>query len=1387
MSHEKMKRAVLAGVLGALFLLAGIVPFQALSGQMIGQPQTPPQTAPQNPPPGQATGQPANPQAATPQVQAPPPQVQLSILLLMDVSGTMGDNNKIDQAKEAAIRSISSALKATTPSLTQAGAQTVSAITPIPIGPHTPGIPVEIVKKFDRNLEALQKLQDVLGKDIRKWIGQREAAEMGKIFRNCEELMEGLAFGQKSELMKRLSPLVEKMHYSIAAEVNNRLGGGLQYVLPGKTPSNPEFGGLFTLKPSDHDAIYLGAGEKADEAAKLHRLIAEEIYGKNFLTTTESCLESSRFTLEKLAPEQIPAAYQKFSGSQSNLDWMRTKSGGKWVQEYVDKAGKVVDPTLLDDAADTAKAMRGLNTLTQKELETLGVTMDRGTLQGMGYNLGLQSDFERQLALNQARKALEKGLTAATTEDTAMLMAKYSPRLGEVAEGAGVRLDGTPWKGYLEQVTAVGKKAKEGLVPLDAADKAVLSRFQNFNAFVRDTAVANQARQYGNLKNALTQAMQRGDTAGAAAIESQLRDVLDDAQGALHNFQQLYGNEAANKVIQQVSQTQDEMGKALTQRLVDKPWISPEPNLTSCVEKELALQGKLPAPGASVPTKMVIPDAKTMWEYTKANPGHVFAKVAQYGAYAYVFYDINSLLKDGKYDEAIRAAEQFGGMEAVTFFGGKLMQAKFGAFAGAGVALAGTIGYAIGDAIAQSMINGKVSDMSLSMMSGLGKDGNPAYQGQGKGFLETLASAKMTKFENPASGQADRWIDFNAPSEAANLSDDQIMSMIKPGTYGDTTVTVDANGRVTYTKDKGMKWVIPSSGYGMEQVPDIEVTSYDKNQIIAHQRLQMMYQAMKEKYNTDMAGGGIGTDSGQVPGSFRYTDPYAKFPGSEFDIPNTGGMSLHEFTYYRMMFDRSYNKWALDKNPDWVDTAYWGNTQENAYKAKWEMFRQFMANMSESKVQDRKFQEKLESDSPEDLAALKILAEQGFPFWVDGKKLTPEDIQKRIDKKLEDRQKILDAVKNGVVHIQLPADLEKLLNELSAMASGNVEIGIMPYSGGCGDTFSLFGFSQNANDLNAAINGLSAGGGTPMSPALYQARHAILAYGTGKTGLIILLCDGQNDCSENPVKAADNIRQSTFPANPGGVTRLIREIGDELGKFQLFPVLYAQTPAPAFVKIDMKKPIPAGREKMPISVSTVGFQVTADQQKVLDEIAKAGGGISGSAQNIDQLTTAFTSAIQTAAQSIPFGGGGGGGVVAISSRFNWMTGALIALAVLIVCLGMGILIVRSRRQAGAGPVAAAGAPVYAIFDVYYPDGGTKSFPVSGSTTIGRAEGNVLVLHDDMVSSRHAELVVSQQGYLLRDLGSANGTFVNGRQVAEQYLASGDQIQMGQTTLTFRGN
>ena len=71
-------------------------------------------------------------------------------------------------------------------------------------------------------------------------------------------------------------------------------------------------------------------------------------------------------------------------------------------------------------------------------------------------------------------------------------------------------------------------------------------------------------------------------------------------------------------------------------------------------------------------------------------------------------------------------------------------------------------------------------------------------------------------------------------------------------------------------------------------------------------------------------------------------------------------------------------------------------------------------------------------------------------------------------------------------------------------------------------------------------------------------------------------------------------------------------------------------------------------------------------------------------------------------------------------------------------------------------------------------------------TVGRTQNNTVRLHDTEVSREHAELIRRGDTYLLKDLGSSNGTFVNGRPASEQELVSGDQLQFGKSLLLFTG-
>jgi pSer/pThr/pTyr-binding forkhead associated (FHA) protein len=72
-------------------------------------------------------------------------------------------------------------------------------------------------------------------------------------------------------------------------------------------------------------------------------------------------------------------------------------------------------------------------------------------------------------------------------------------------------------------------------------------------------------------------------------------------------------------------------------------------------------------------------------------------------------------------------------------------------------------------------------------------------------------------------------------------------------------------------------------------------------------------------------------------------------------------------------------------------------------------------------------------------------------------------------------------------------------------------------------------------------------------------------------------------------------------------------------------------------------------------------------------------------------------------------------------------------------------------------------------------------------TIGRAPDNAIVLEEPSVSSHHAELRLSGEIYILKDLGSTNGTRVNGNPVTETALRFNDRIRFGATEVRYESD
>jgi hypothetical protein len=79
------------------------------------------------------------------------------------------------------------------------------------------------------------------------------------------------------------------------------------------------------------------------------------------------------------------------------------------------------------------------------------------------------------------------------------------------------------------------------------------------------------------------------------------------------------------------------------------------------------------------------------------------------------------------------------------------------------------------------------------------------------------------------------------------------------------------------------------------------------------------------------------------------------------------------------------------------------------------------------------------------------------------------------------------------------------------------------------------------------------------------------------------------------------------------------------------------------------------------------------------------------------------------------------------------------------------------------------------------------FPIHlrSPTSLGRAKANDIVLSDVAISSQHCRIRVEEGRFILHDLRSTNGTYVNEKRVSRYALNEGDTIKIGETSLLFR--
>ena len=76
----------------------------------------------------------------------------------------------------------------------------------------------------------------------------------------------------------------------------------------------------------------------------------------------------------------------------------------------------------------------------------------------------------------------------------------------------------------------------------------------------------------------------------------------------------------------------------------------------------------------------------------------------------------------------------------------------------------------------------------------------------------------------------------------------------------------------------------------------------------------------------------------------------------------------------------------------------------------------------------------------------------------------------------------------------------------------------------------------------------------------------------------------------------------------------------------------------------------------------------------------------------------------------------------------------------------------------------------------------EMIPLKTTTVIGRGVDADVRLIEDKMSRKHCRLVVEDGATFLEDLGSSNGTYVNGTRIARRRLSDGDKIQIGDTTI-----
>ena len=144
-------------------------------------------------------------------------------------------------------------------------------------------------------------------------------------------------------------------------------------------------------------------------------------------------------------------------------------------------------------------------------------------------------------------------------------------------------------------------------------------------------------------------------------------------------------------------------------------------------------------------------------------------------------------------------------------------------------------------------------------------------------------------------------------------------------------------------------------------------------------------------------------------------------------------------------------------------------------------------------------------------------------------------------------------------------------------------------------------------------------------------------------------------------------------------------------------------------------------------------------------------------------------------------GGGGGGERSVEST---STISLAALEGALEHEGSAAVTEPGQDAAHSGPVEALPPGSGLLVVKRGPNAGSRFLLDADTTTAGRHPESDIFLDDVTVSRRHAEFVRQGGGFVVRDVGSLNGTYLNRERIEAAGLAGGDEVQIGKYRLVF---